>query len=59
MIFNRWGDLVWEARDYNNTTVVFSGVSKGNVDLPSGTYYYKIEFPGGKKTETGYISLKR
>ncbi len=59
MIFNRWGDLVWEAHDYNNTSVVFSGLSKNNVELPSGTYYYKIEFSGGKKTETGFLSLKR
>jgi gliding motility-associated-like protein len=58
-IFNRWGDLVWEGNDYNNSTVAFSGLSKNNSELPSGTYYYKIEFVGGKKMETGYIELKR
>lgn len=57
MIFNRWGDLVWEGRNYNNTTVVFTGISKNNAELPSGTYYYKIKFD--KNTETGYLELKR
>lgn len=58
-IFNRWGDMVWEGNDYNNTTVAFTGLSKNNAELPSGTYYFKIEFQSGKKPETGYISLKR
>lgn len=58
-IFNRWGDLVFEVTDYNNTDRVFKGISKGGKDLPSGTYYYKIEFSGGRKTKTGYLSLKR
>lgn len=56
-IFNRWGDLVWEGKNYNNTTVVFSGLSKNNTDLPSGTYFYKLEFKNS--TETGYLELKR
>jgi gliding motility-associated-like protein len=58
-IFNRWGDLVWEGTDYNNTTVAFAGFNKNNGELPSGTYYYKIEFTGGLKMETGYLELKR
>jgi gliding motility-associated-like protein len=58
-IFNRWGDVVWEGNDYNNTTVAFTGLSKNNTELPSGTYYYTVEFSSGKKPETGYISLKR
>jgi len=58
-IFNRWGDVVWEGHNYDNVSVVFSGYSKNNAELPSGTYFYKIEFPGGKKTETGYLTLKR
>jgi gliding motility-associated-like protein len=58
-IFNRWGDLVWEGDNYNNTTVAFSGKSKNDGDLPSGTYFYKIEFTGSRKAQTGYLSLKR
>ena len=58
-IFNRWGDMVWEGNDYNNGNIAFTGLSKNNTELPSGTYYYKIEFTSGKRSETGYISLKR
>ena len=58
-VFNRWGDLVFETDDYNNDDRVFKGVSNGGKDLPSGIYYYKIEFPGGQKTRTGYLSLRR
>lgn len=58
-IFNRWGDLVFEIDNYNNNDRVFKGISKGGKELPSGTYYYKIEFSGGRKAQTGYLSLKR
>ena len=58
-IFNRWGTLVWEGVNYNNTDVVFKGLSNTGNELPSGTYFYKIEFNSGKKTESGYLVLKR
>jgi gliding motility-associated-like protein len=56
-IFDRWGDVVFEINDYNNTTRVFQGVSDHGKELPTGTYFYKIDFNGESKT--GYISLKR
>lgn len=58
-IFNRWGTLVWEGINYNNVDVVFKGLSNSGNELPSGTYFYKIEFKSGKKTESGYLVLKR
>ena len=58
-IYNRWGDLVWEGRNYDNATVYFEGQSKNNTDLPAGTYFYKIEFSSGRPTQVGYLSLKR
>ena len=58
-IVNRWGDVVFEISDYNNTDRVFSGLSQNGNELPSGTYFYRIEFSGGRKTKTGYLSLKR
>ncbi len=58
-IFNRWGDLVWEGVNYNNTSVVFTGANKNGNELPTGTYFYKIEFVSGRKTDSGYLSLKR
>ncbi|TXI67802.1 MAG: gliding motility-associated C-terminal domain-containing protein [Cyclobacteriaceae bacterium] len=58
-IFNRWGTLVWEGINYNNVDVVFKGLSNSGNELPSGTYFYKIEFKSGLKTESGYLVLKR
>jgi len=58
-IYNRWGDEVFAISDYNNTTRVFAGISSDGKQLPSGTYFYKILFPSGTKTLTGYLELKR
>ena len=59
MIFNRWGDLVWEAQDYDNHQRVFIGLNKNGSELPSGTYFYKIEFFGNIKPLSGFITLIR
>jgi gliding motility-associated-like protein len=53
-IFNRWGDSLWSVKNYDNTSNVFTGG-----DLPAGTYFYKIEFASGRKTMTGFLSIKR
>ena len=53
-IFNRWGDKVYSAKDYDNDKVVFDGD-----DLPDGTYYYVFEPEGDKKIIEGFILLKR
>ena len=58
-IFDRWQNEVWRGINYDNLTVVFTGVSEGGNDLPTGIYFYKIEFTSGKKIQTGFISLKR
>nr|MCU0358410.1 FG-GAP-like repeat-containing protein [Cyclobacteriaceae bacterium] len=58
-IFNRWGDVVFETTNYDNVNRVFTGISKNGSELQAGTYYYKIEFTSGRKTQTGFISLKR
>jgi len=60
-IYNRWGSKVFEVRNYNNTTNVFRGLNDNGNELPSGTYFYKIEFTGPYKrpTQKGYLSLKR
>lgn len=58
-IYNRWGDVVWEGTDYNNSSVVFDGTSTDGKALPTATYFYKIEFSGGRESRTGFLSLKR
>jgi gliding motility-associated-like protein len=58
-IFNRWGDAVFEVDNYDNLNKQFNGRTKNGGELPSGTYFYKIDFASGRKSLTGYISLKR
>lgn len=58
-IYNRWGSKVFEVSNYNNTTNVFRGLNDNGNELPSGTYFYKIEFANGRKSENGYLILKK
>lgn len=58
-IYNRWGDVVFEISNYDNQSRVFSGLNKNGNELPSGTYFYKLEFTSGRPGKTGYISLRR
>ena len=65
-IYNRWGDLVFEIKGYDNSSRVFSGQANkktkmGAGRLPSGTYFFYIQINGShnlKKT-TGFVVLKR
>jgi hypothetical protein len=61
-IYNRWGDKVYEAYGYDNTSVKFTGQNNNGNDLASGTYFYKIEYTIGgepQKPITGYLALKQ
>ena len=58
-VYNRWGDVVFETENYNNQDRVFKGLNKSGNELPSGTYFYKIEFSSGRKTQTGYLAVKK
>ncbi|MCF6279221.1 MAG: gliding motility-associated C-terminal domain-containing protein, partial [Flavobacteriaceae bacterium] len=62
-IFNRWGKMVFESKDYMNSSKWdgrnFGGMTVGTTDeLPTGTYYYVVNVIGsGAKPRTGYIYL--
>jgi gliding motility-associated-like protein len=58
-IFNRWGDVISEIKNYNNRDRVFKGLNKSGEEVPSGTYFYKIEYTGGRAAKMGYLVLKR
>lgn len=60
VIFNRWGDKVYEVDNYDDTQVGkrFAGLDINGNALPSGNYFYKIEVDK-KEVKTGYLSLKR
>ncbi|WP_191963423.1 T9SS type B sorting domain-containing protein [Pseudotamlana haliotis] len=66
LIYNRWGDLVFETQGYNNTSNVFRGLANrkrnwGADQLPEGTYFFQIKIEGTHhlKKETGFLVLKR
>jgi gliding motility-associated-like protein len=71
-IYNRWGVLVFDTKNYNNTTNHFDGVSRGRTTikqgsgLPTGTYFYVLNYtsfdlngnPVQNKKE-GYLYLSK
>jgi gliding motility-associated-like protein len=59
VIFNRWGDVIFETENYDNKERVFKGLNKSGNEVPSGTYFYKIEYTSGRKAGMGYLVLKR
>jgi gliding motility-associated-like protein len=61
IIYNRWGDKVFEISGYNNDSNMFLGVSNvgSNKELDEGNYYYAIDKGDGSKKETGFLFLKR
>jgi len=59
VIVDRWGNEVFSISNYNNTDRLFKGNDNSGRELPSGTYYYRIDFASGRPTLTGFISLKR
>ena len=60
-IFNRWGDMVYEVKGYDNGNKAFKGVSNlgGKNELPEGTYYYSINLNDGSFTISGFLVLNR
>jgi gliding motility-associated-like protein len=65
-IYNRWGILVYDTKQYDNENRVFKGISEGRAtvakgeDLPTGTYFYVIEYTdsdGNNKRKEGYLFL--
>ncbi|WP_166627785.1 T9SS type B sorting domain-containing protein [Tenacibaculum caenipelagi] len=65
-IFNRWGDMVFKIKGYDNNRKVFRGdanrlTSLGAGKLPEGTYFYRISINGSNNLNKlqGFIVLKR
>ena len=71
-IYNRWGVLVFETKNYNNQTNNFDGISRGRTTvnqssgLPTGTYFYILNYSsidGNGKVEIkkldGYLYLTK
>jgi gliding motility-associated-like protein len=59
-IMNRNGDVVYEARGYDNESKAFDGHSSKGTLQQAGTYFYSVEYKKGTETKrkTGYIVVK-
>ncbi len=61
MIMNRSGQLVFEAKGYDNSSKIFDGHSNknGQMQLP-GTYFYQLDYTAGGiiRHKTGFLILK-
>ncbi len=57
MIFNRWGDVLYQAKPYNND---WNGKNFNGQDLPEGTYYYVLRLNiGAGNIQKGDITILR
>lgn len=55
-VFNRWGKLVYERKDYNNR---WKGKNRDGIDLSEGVYFYSLSNKHAVKPFTGFIHLQR
>ena len=63
-IFNRWGNLVWETRGYDNISNAFGGFNNyglltSNGSLPDGTYFIVIDRGDGSPLQKDFVVIKR
>ena len=61
-VYNRWGNIVFEQRSYNNdwdgTSNGRAVVQKGDA-LPVGTYYYVLDLGDGSAPRTDWLYINR
>ncbi len=55
MIFNRWGNVVYESKQYQNN---WNGKDNQGKDLPDDTYFFMLS-KDNKLLKSGYLILKR
>ena len=54
-VYNRWGNLIFEAENYQSD---WDGIWNGR-KVPDGTYFYVLDLGEGGKPKTGYIQIMR
>jgi gliding motility-associated-like protein len=60
VIFDRWGNVIFEADNYNNSDVSWSGLNASGSKVPTGTYFYSISIlrgPTNPIKRSGFIEL--
>ncbi|MEL7148710.1 MAG: gliding motility-associated C-terminal domain-containing protein, partial [Bacteroidota bacterium] len=64
VIFNRWGNIVWETDRYDNTdrSSRFEGKNFEGRDLPAGSYYFVIDLKplqgGEERVIKGFVEVR-
>ena len=59
-IFNRWGNLVYEVKGYDNNVIKWDGTAlKSGNSVPEGTYYYVVSIGENVEDLTGYLMVVR
>ena len=65
-VYNRWGDRIFEIKQYDNQSRVFNGTANqmirlGAGVLPAGTYFFTIQYRDNQETKKveGFLVLKR
>ena len=63
-LFNRWGNLIYEERGYNNQDRSWeanrtNGIGFGSSRVPDGTYFYLIDLGNGTPSRSGFVVIKR
>jgi len=60
-IFNRWGNLVYQKDNYDNSWdgTATEGLTVGGDLLPIGTYFYVLDLGNNTEPLSGYIYLNR
>lgn len=56
-VLNRWGNVIWQTKGYNNTSNVWNGKMQNGSILTSGTYFYIIELDNGYGIKKGWVEL--
>jgi gliding motility-associated-like protein len=54
IVFNRWGNIVYEVSGYNNE---WAGTNQDGDDLPDGTYY--VIFEADNRQFNSFVDLRR
>lgn len=59
VIFDRWGNTLYNAENYDNTNTVWRGEGPGAAKLPTGTYFYSLVVQSRNRKEElrGFIEL--
>ncbi|MEM9050524.1 MAG: choice-of-anchor L domain-containing protein [Bacteroidota bacterium] len=57
VVFNRWGNVVYEENNYSNGTQ-WTGQNESGEELPEGTYFVVVEV-NGEDNLRGYLELRR